>query len=77
MSYLSLTPEHIEAANKIVVSFTTGRWSILIAQMQSGKTFTFLLACAEMIRNNMISFFLLFSIIIWNQLRIILVDFIN
>lgn len=61
MSYLSLTPEHIEAANKIVVSFTTGRWSILIAQMQSGKTFTFLLACAEMIRNNMISNVIVFS----------------
>jgi hypothetical protein len=61
MSFQSITTEHIEAANQIMESFQVGNWTILIAQMQSGKTFTFLLVCSEMLRLNLIESVIIFS----------------
>ena len=62
MSFQTITREHIEAADKIITSYQCGfRWSILIAQMQSGKTFTFLLVCSELIRVGLIESVIIFS----------------
>lgn len=61
MSLSQFSAEHIDAANKIIESFISCRWTILIAQMQSGKTFTFLLVCAEMIRSKMVDEVVIFS----------------
>jgi hypothetical protein len=61
MSFQAITNEHIEAANLIMESFQVGNWTILIAQMQSGKTFTFLLVCSEMLRLNLIDSVIIFS----------------
>jgi hypothetical protein len=61
MSFQAITNEHIKAANKIMESFQVGNWTILIAQMQSGKTFTFLLVCSEMMRLNLIESVIIFS----------------
>lgn len=61
-SRVIITNEHIEAANKIIDAYLSGvRWSILIAQMQSGKTFTFLLVCSELIRLQIIESVIIFS----------------
>lgn len=61
-SQVIITIEHIEAANKIIDTYQSGsRWSILIAQMQSGKTFTFLLVCSELIRLQIIESVVIFS----------------
>ena len=57
-----ITFEHLEAANKIIESYREGgRWTILLAQMQSGKTFTFLFVAAELIRLNMVENVVIFS----------------
>jgi hypothetical protein len=61
MSFQSITNEHIEAANKILRHFESERWCILLAQMQSGKTFTFLLVCCEMIRLHLVENVVIFS----------------
>lgn len=61
MSFQAITTEHVSAANAILESFMVGFWTILIAQMQSGKTFVFLLVCCEMIRLNLISSVIIFS----------------
>jgi hypothetical protein len=61
MSLSQFSAEHIDAANKIIDSFNSCRWTILIAQMQSGKTFTFLMVCAEMIRSKMVDEVVIFS----------------
>ena len=61
MSFQAITNEHFEAANLIMKSFLSGNWTILIAQMQSGKTFTFLLVCSEMLRLNLIENVIIFS----------------
>lgn len=61
MSFQAITTEHIKAANQIMESFQVGNWTILTAQMQSGKTFTFLLVCSEMLRHNLIKSVIIFS----------------
>ena len=61
MSFQAITIEHINAVNEIMTSFDNVRWAILIAQMQSGKTFTFLLLACEMIRIGIIESVVIFS----------------
>lgn len=60
-SFQAITSEHINAANDIMDSFHHGRWTILIAQMQSGKTFTFLLLAYELLRIGLIDSVVIFS----------------
>lgn len=61
MSFQAITSEHIKAADEIIDSFHHGRWTILIAQMQSGKTFTFLLLACELLRIGLIDSVVIFS----------------
>jgi hypothetical protein len=53
----------IEAAEKIISGLVRGNifWAILVAQMQSGKTETYLLACCEMIRREFVEAVVIFS----------------
>ena len=53
----------IEAAEKIINALLRGDifWAMLIAQMQSGKTDTYLLACCEIIRRGFVEEAVIFS----------------
>ena len=55
--------QQISAGIEIIQSFANGtsRWVLLFAQMQSGKTDTFLLVACEMLRQNMIQNISIFS----------------
>ena len=53
----------VEAAEKIISALLRGDifWAMLIAQMQSGKTDTYLLACCEIIRRGFVEEVVIFS----------------
>jgi hypothetical protein len=53
----------IEAAENIISALVRGNifWAILVAQMQSGKTDTYLLACCEMILRQFVEAVVIFS----------------
>ena len=53
----------VEAAEKIISALLRGEffWTMLIAQMQSGKTDTYLLACCEIIRRGFVKEAVIFS----------------
>ncbi len=55
--------QQLTAKNEAIESFhkNASRWSILLAQMQSGKTNAFLLIACEMIRLNLVSYAVIFS----------------
>jgi hypothetical protein len=60
----SLSVQQIEAAESIINAFNNpsdARWCILIAQMQSGKTETYLLASCEAIRQKIVKNVVIFS----------------
>jgi len=56
-----LSPEHIDAALKMVNHFNTFRHVLLTAQMQSGKTLTYMLAAAELVRRGKVNKILFMS----------------
>lgn len=61
----SLSRQQIEAGLKIINAFINNpngtRWIILLAQMQSGKTETYLFVCSELIRRNVVKSVVIFS----------------
>ena len=61
----SLSRQQIEAGLEIIEAFINNpngtRWVILLAQMQSGKTETYLFVCGELIRRNIIKSVVIFS----------------
>jgi hypothetical protein len=62
MAFQSITTQHIDAANLIIQAFIlVGKCVILLAQMQAGKTYVFLLVLAEMIRLGYIDSVIIFS----------------
>jgi len=59
---IPITEEHLNAGKEIIKLYKDGcRWSILFAQMQSGKTYTFLFVCSELLRNGLIESVVIFS----------------
>lgn len=60
-----LSPQQIQAGNEIVHCFMEDpsgiRWAVLLAQMQSGKTETFLFVCSELIRLLVVKSAVIFS----------------
>lgn len=64
MTYRPLSNEQI-ASGKSIINYFNGeevnRWAILMAQMQSGKTDTFLFIAAEMIRLGLVTNVVIFS----------------
>lgn len=59
---ITITEEHLNAGKEIIQLYESGsRWSILFAQMQSGKTYTFLFVCSELLRNGLIESVIIFS----------------
>lgn len=60
-----LSKEQIKAGNEIINSFNADpngvRWTILLAQMQSGKTETYLFVCCELIRRSIVNSVVIFS----------------
>jgi len=57
-----LSEQQVRAGKKILTNFIYNiRWQILLAQMQSGKTETFLFVAAEMIRRGMVEKVVIFS----------------
>lgn len=62
---LALSTQQIEAGLKIVKGFIEDprgfRWAILLAQMQSGKTETYLFICCELIRLSVVNSVVIFS----------------
>ena len=64
MTYRPLSNEQIASGKSIINYFNGGeanRWAILMAQMQSGKTDTFLFIAAEMIRLGLVTNVVIFS----------------
>lgn len=64
MTYRPLSNEQIASGKSIINYFNGGeanRWAILMAQMQSGKTETFLFIAAEMIRLGLVTNVVIFS----------------
>ena len=64
MTYRPLSNEQIVSGKSIINYFNGGqvnRWAILMAQMQSGKTDTFLFIAAEMIRLDLVKNVVIFS----------------
>jgi len=59
---MTFFPNQITAAKKIVEQFKVGaNYTILLAEMQSGKTDSFMLAGAELIREGLVDRFVVFS----------------
>jgi hypothetical protein len=60
-----LSKEQIRAGKEIINCFITDpngiRWAILLAQMQSGKTETYLFVCCELIRLSIVNSVVIFS----------------
>ena len=58
-----LSRQQIETGKTILANFvnTIIRWQVLMAQMQSGKTETFLFVAAEMIRLGLVQHIVIFS----------------
>ena len=54
-------PQQIAAALEIIAAFDTRTYAILLAQMQSGKTGTFMLVMSEMIRLKKVDYGVIFS----------------
>jgi len=54
-------PQQIAAALEIIAAFDTHTYAILLAQMQSGKTGTFMLVMSEMIRLKKVDYGVIFS----------------
>ena len=54
-------PQQIVAALEIIASYDTHTYAILLAQMQSGKTGTFMLVLSEMIRLGKVEYGVIFS----------------
>ena len=54
-------PQQIVAALEIIASYDTYTYAILLAQMQSGKTGTFMLVLSEMIRLGKVEYGVIFS----------------
>jgi hypothetical protein len=61
----TLSRQQIEAGLEIIEIFINNpnniRWAILLAQMQSGKTETYLFVCCELIRRNIVKSVVIFS----------------
>jgi hypothetical protein len=61
----TLSRQQIEAGIEIINSFINNpnniRWAILLAQMQSGKTETYLFVCCELIRRKLVKSVIIFS----------------
>ena len=61
----ALSKEQIKAGKEIINCFITDpngiRWTILLAQMQSGKTETYLFVCCELIRLSIVNSAVIFS----------------
>jgi hypothetical protein len=62
---LALSNQQIDAGMQIIKCFMEEdqgiRWAILLAQMQSGKTETYLFVCCELIRRNIVKEVVIFS----------------
>jgi len=56
-----MSPEQLEATASILAGYETQRYSILFAQMQSGKTHTYLAVACEMLRCHQIQHVVIFS----------------
>jgi len=56
-----MSPEQLEATASILAGYETQRYSILFAQMQSGKTHTYLAVACEMLRHRQIQHVVIFS----------------
>jgi flagellar motility protein MotE (MotC chaperone) len=54
-------PQQIAAALEIIAAFDKHTYAILLAQMQSGKTGTFMLVLSEMIRLGKVEYGYIFS----------------
>ena len=54
-------PQQIAAALEIIAAFDKHTYAILLAQMQSGKTGTFMLVLSEMIRLGKVEYGVIFS----------------
>jgi hypothetical protein len=65
ISKYCLSDEQIRAGKEIINCFITDpngiRWAILLAQMQSGKTETYLFVCCELIRLSIVNSVVIFS----------------
>jgi|694.fasta_scaffold55881_4 hypothetical protein len=61
----TLSNQQIDAGNEIIENFLNSpngvRWVILLAQMQSGKTETYLFVCCELIRRSVVNSVVIFS----------------
>jgi hypothetical protein len=60
----TLSSQQIEAGERIINYFENDseiRWIVLLAQMQSGKTETYLFVCCELIRRRMVDNIVIFS----------------
>lgn len=59
---MRFSEQAIDTANRLVTGFQLGiPWSILIAQMQSGKTETYLLTACELLRHGLVETCVIFS----------------
>jgi len=61
----ALSAEQVKAGEEIIKSFaedsTNTRWIVLLAQMQSGKTETYLFVCCELLRLSIVNSVVIFS----------------
>ena len=59
----NFSTQQLKAVTKTIDGYTTGKynWSILFAQMQSGKTDTFLFIACELLRLELVKFIVIFS----------------
>jgi hypothetical protein len=58
---VTISPQQIKAAREILEAFKQRRWTILTAQMQSGKTTTYYLVAAIMFMSHMVDKVIIFS----------------